>query len=97
MRLLDLNPKLDDHLRFDCPLCGEHKIRIPVAAEPSDKAWGCVGTVENATVLPSIRHEAVTGGLGNARRCVWHGYIKNGAIETLGDSKNEPLQPTSTT
>ncbi len=44
--------------------------------------WQRTGeSFETLTLSPSIRV------LGGAGRCEWHGFIKNGAFETCGDSR----------
>lgn len=84
MRLTDLDPTLKaGHLTFRCPMCGDHMIRIPVADKADGNAWSASGTLENLTVKPSIRSETKP-------RCLWHGYVTDGAIITLSDSKLSP-------
>jgi hypothetical protein len=88
VRLIDLEPDLKPgQLTFWCPLCGDHKIRISLkTGEPDATRWSMVGTLENMTVKPSIRSDTPP-------RCHWHGYITDGAIVTLSDSKLRPPTP----
>jgi len=81
MKLLELNPKfvqsegVRSHLSFDCPVCKNHKIVVPIFSTP--KAWSTNGdSFENITLNPSIAHD-------NGSGCKSHFFITNGEINLV--------------
>lgn len=74
MRLSDLNPKLSDSriLRFDCPTCRDHGIRIPITGADPNKngfVWAAEGEFpDTVTLTPSVDAGC------------WHGFICNGEV-----------------
>ncbi len=77
MRLTELDPKLSENgiLRFDCPKCRDHGIRVAVGPEqgpdvPGQRVWKMTGEFpETITLQPSI----------DVPGC-WHGFITNGEV-----------------
>ncbi len=92
-RLADLNAEIcgGQGVLFDCPIHG-HNLYAPFEnpiggaeiydpAHPERVRWHREGeTIETLTLSPSIR--VCTPGY-----CEWHGFIRNGEVETLSDSK----------
>lgn len=80
LKLIDLKPNFEKHgeythLAFDCPVCKEHRIVIPVKDHP--KAWGMSGeTFDELSITPSIAHTSSTG-------CVSHFFVTNGNIRIV--------------
>lgn len=72
-KLTELEPKLtENYLRFDCPTCRTHSIRIALKGE--EALWTITGTLENLTVTPSINAETPP-------ICKAHFFIINGEIK----------------
>lgn len=88
MRLIELNPKIDNYggllLSFDCPKCRAHRLEIPM--EPHPKGWKRNGdTLEKLSLTPSIAHENLDAddsafSKKPLRKCESHFFITKGNI-----------------
>lgn len=62
---------------FDCPKCGNHRVRVWFTGTPHDDAWptprwAATGTgFEDLTLHPSIN-------IGSG--CCWHGWVQGGIV-----------------
>jgi hypothetical protein len=71
--LAELDPKLSDtgFLRFDCPTCRTHGIRVPLApaVDQYGQSWQHTGEFpDTLTLMPSVDAGC------------WHGFIQDGQI-----------------
>lgn len=99
MKLSDLNPKWEirDNYRFlafDCPVCRDHRIEVPVDDHP--KAWqlSAIQPIEEMfntpdwdqlTLNPSIDHKTQYARSTDTepKECHSHFYIRPGLIQIL--------------